>query len=178
MKVLGEMVCEECSEHFTSAASLLKHFAIHAIEAFTTIANSDLDEVRHEEKRNFIQRSIPDLHPISRHINKDFQSKLVNPLTVCEVTLNETKLQDTSLPSNINDNDKIRKYQCKYCKKRFGWSTDLKRHILIHTGERPFSCNICMSTFTRNFQLQKHISKCHKYKYDKSLRFLILNQFI
>lgn len=54
-----------------------------------------------------------------------------------------------------------KKYQCHLCSKVFGWSTDLKRHILTHTGERPFKCDACAATFTRNFLLQKHQKKIH-----------------
>lgn len=54
-----------------------------------------------------------------------------------------------------------KKYNCHLCSKVFGWSTDLKRHILVHTGERPFKCPKCSACFTRNFLLQKHKSKIH-----------------
>ncbi|XP_063232664.1 zinc finger protein 892-like isoform X2 [Bacillus rossius redtenbacheri] len=54
-----------------------------------------------------------------------------------------------------------KKYPCHLCTKTFGWSTDLKRHILTHTGERPFKCGLCRATFTRNFLLQKHEAKFH-----------------
>jgi len=54
-----------------------------------------------------------------------------------------------------------KKYPCHLCSKVFGWSTDLKRHILTHTGERPFKCDACEATFTRNFLLQKHQRKIH-----------------
>lgn len=57
-----------------------------------------------------------------------------------------------------------KKYACHLCTKVFGWSTDLKRHILVHTGERPFKCKTCHATFTRNFLLQKHQSKVHPCK--------------
>uniref|UniRef100_A0A1B6KST0 C2H2-type domain-containing protein n=1 Tax=Graphocephala atropunctata TaxID=36148 RepID=A0A1B6KST0_9HEMI len=57
-----------------------------------------------------------------------------------------------------------KKYACHLCTKVFGWSTDLKRHILVHTGERPFKCKNCQATFTRNFLLQKHQSKVHPCK--------------
>lgn len=59
-----------------------------------------------------------------------------------------------------------RKYVCHFCSKSFGWSTDLKRHILTHTGERPFKCSSCDATFTRNFLLQKHENKVHFNKAD------------
>lgn len=54
-----------------------------------------------------------------------------------------------------------KRYACNLCPKTFGWSTDLKRHHLIHTGERPFKCTMCNATFTRNFLLQKHKNKMH-----------------
>lgn len=63
---------------------------------------------------------------------------------------------------NINSKlSQKKKYPCHLCSKVFGWSTDLKRHILVHTGERPFKCKTCLASFTRNFLLQKHQSKVH-----------------
>ncbi|KAF2353996.1 Zinc finger C2H2-type [Trinorchestia longiramus] len=58
-------------------------------------------------------------------------------------------------------NSILRKYCCPHCDKRFGWSTDLKRHIIIHTGERPFKCDTCCNSFTRKFLLENHISRAH-----------------
>ncbi|XKL61449.1 hypothetical protein PGB90_008506 [Kerria lacca] len=65
--------------------------------------------------------------------------------------------------ADSNTSNKIKKrFLCHICQKTFGWTTDLKRHILIHTGERPFKCTLCFATFTRNFLLQKHKSKIHQ----------------
>ncbi|XP_042215219.1 uncharacterized protein LOC121861494 isoform X1 [Homarus americanus] len=54
-----------------------------------------------------------------------------------------------------------RKYVCCYCNRRFGWSTDLKRHVILHTGEKPFQCKICPTAFTRKFLLQNHMKRMH-----------------
>lgn len=96
-----------------------------------------------------------------------------NPLKFCVVTLEEgsekIELNDPPRKACMNPcngqtdpQQQYKKYVCTYCFKRFGWSTDLKRHILTHTGERPFQCQLCGATFTRNFLLQKHVVKLHK----------------
>ncbi|KAI5703101.1 hypothetical protein M8J75_007680 [Diaphorina citri] len=54
-----------------------------------------------------------------------------------------------------------RTYPCEKCGKVFGWPTDLKRHVLIHSGLRPFSCQHCGSSFNRSCLLKKHVSKLH-----------------
>ncbi|XP_068209571.1 uncharacterized protein [Palaemon carinicauda] len=54
-----------------------------------------------------------------------------------------------------------RRYVCCFCNRRFGWSTDLKRHVILHTGERPFQCKVCPTAFTRKFLLQNHMKRMH-----------------
>ncbi|KAJ9601049.1 hypothetical protein L9F63_000784 [Diploptera punctata] len=78
--------------------------------------------------------------------------------------LKDSDMEESTVSGNTTESSMSlkRKYQCNLCSKVFGWSTDLKRHILTHTGERPFKCKLCKATFTRNFLLQKHQSKIHK----------------
>lgn len=64
----------------------------------------------------------------------------VNPLKFCIVTMDEKQKMQSKVDQKMLENKdreingSPKKYQCTYCLKRFGWSTDLKRHILIHTG--------------------------------------------
>lgn len=42
---------------------------------------------------------------------------------------------------------------------RFRKKTTLKQHILIHTGEKRYSCTYCERSFSQSHELRTHIRK-------------------
>ena len=51
---------------------------------------------------------------------------------------------------------KMRSCQCPDCPAAFFTGSDLKRHRLIHTGEKPFVCSNCSSAFKTVNELNAH----------------------
>lgn len=54
-----------------------------------------------------------------------------------------------------------RKYLCHFCNKEFLGGNDLRKHIRIHTDERPFECNHCQARFRQGGCLKNHIASQH-----------------
>ncbi|XP_043500123.1 zinc finger protein 347-like [Polistes fuscatus] len=51
-----------------------------------------------------------------------------------------------------------KKFRCEYCDVAFSNNGQLKGHVRIHTGERPYKCDSdgCGKSFTRNEELTRH----------------------
>ena len=55
---------------------------------------------------------------------------------------------------------KRRRYQCQVCHRYLSRKGGLKRHNMIHTGERPFKCSMCDRSFTQQCHQLNH-ELCH-----------------
>ncbi|XP_063475453.1 zinc finger and BTB domain-containing protein 49 isoform X3 [Symphalangus syndactylus] len=53
-------------------------------------------------------------------------------------------------PSNLELHKRSHTGKC------FGGSGDLRRHVRTHTGEKPYTCEICTKCFTRSAVLRRH----------------------
>ena len=47
-------------------------------------------------------------------------------------------------------------FQCNECNKLFTEIRTLKKHMSIHTGEKPYTCSICKKSFAHNSSLKRH----------------------
>eukprot|EP00088_Acartia_fossae_P029761 TRINITY_DN3065_c0_g1_i15.p1 TRINITY_DN3065_c0_g1~~TRINITY_DN3065_c0_g1_i15.p1 ORF type:complete len:476 (-),score=79.44 TRINITY_DN3065_c0_g1_i15:211-1638(-) len=51
--------------------------------------------------------------------------------------------------------------KCQECNRYFPFPKDLKRHMLCHSGERPYCCDICGKTLRTKWTVQFHKERVH-----------------
>ena len=56
------------------------------------------------------------------------------------------------------------KIGCPFCSTIMGAPSNMKQHILIHTGEKPFSCAFCELKTIQKSTLEKHMRRKHSQK--------------
>ncbi|GFT80962.1 zinc finger protein [Nephila pilipes] len=58
----------------------------------------------------------------------------------------------------------VKPYVCDICQRGFKDKCNMQRHYLTHTGEKPFACDLCERRFREKAKLLKHKSRRHKNK--------------
>ncbi|XP_055547654.1 zinc finger protein 260-like isoform X2 [Wyeomyia smithii] len=52
--------------------------------------------------------------------------------------------------------------ECKFCHKKYGSSKSMASHMMIHTGEKPYKCDVCSKQYRTQSERRKHAEIEHK----------------
>lgn len=63
----------------------------------------------------------------------------------------------TQLKNHMIKHSGERNFQCTYCLKKYTRRKTLEDHIRVHTNEKRFACTICSEAFVQKYGLQQHM---------------------
>ena len=130
----GRFQCSLCSNSFTKKGNLARHYRYHT---------NDKRYKCHVCSKRFVRQECLYSHA-RKHSSKELSGA------------------DPSEGYLINKNVGLYKnHTCSYCNRSFSLSTNLRRHIRLHTGEKPYSCKFCDEKFNRDDTLKRHVQKAH-----------------
>lgn len=70
--------------------------------------------------------------------------------------------QDDSVDINQDGANASKKdHVCPFCGKSFKGKWFLNRHVMIHTGAKPFKCEFCFKGFNQKSSLKSHVVGQH-----------------
>ncbi len=59
--------------------------------------------------------------------------------------------------ADVNQKGEKRRYKCDKCDRDFNQRANLRRHQLVHSGEKPFECEQCHRRFQQQGDLKRHM---------------------
>ena len=98
------------------------------------------------------------------------ESKEKHPCPACSIILKSRRELTNHLrghnSSRSTDGSGEDEYTCGVCRKILSSASSLDRHVLVHSGERPFKCSYCEGAFTTNGNMNRHMKTAHLSKCD------------
>uniref|UniRef100_W5N302 C2H2-type domain-containing protein n=1 Tax=Lepisosteus oculatus TaxID=7918 RepID=W5N302_LEPOC len=177
--------CSVCNKSFRQAAHLKVHQRIHAKQFGGSdslqqeVTNNDFSEdhqgqnmhqswqleadsktcPQYNTNQVAVERSGDDLPELDTASESDYTNGYWSSSSPSGLFKTERKLQvhKCTFKNQTQAKSTSRSlYQCAICFKSFDSPSKLKRHYVIHTGQRPFECSVCRKTFTQSCHLKTH----------------------
>ncbi|CAH0731081.1 unnamed protein product, partial [Brenthis ino] len=141
--------CASCGIGFSSVCSFQRHLR----NSLKHVTHDQLKFICDHCKQRFADKTKLRDHIEEKHLHRTFQCPICNKPSKNRVGLEQhIRAVHKGRPNNR---------MCHHCGKGFPTKVQLESHIRTHTGERPFMCEFCPTTFSQQSNLYKHHRQVH-----------------
>ena len=135
--------CPHCGEFFRYPSAMKQHMTVHGEKQFEC-------EVCH---KYFARKD-----KLKTHLKKIHMDPATSPSEkTFSLNAHQKKHEDLAASGVSPATDRT----CPQCGKCFRYPSAMKQHMTVHTGERPFGCDVCNKTFKWKASLNAHQKMVH-----------------
>ena len=170
--------CHQCERSFTEKSRLRKHTRfVHDMIQFLCDRCTFKGKTQGDLKKHILwihegkgpQCELCDYKPtqksaMARHMalihGNGQPTKYKDPISMC-IECGETYATKVGLDKHMMVHTGEKPFSCEQCGKAFSQKVVLQQHMRTHTGEKPYSCQNCEKAFSISSALRRHALKDH-----------------
>ena len=147
--------CNDCDKSFRNKSKLAEHVnyvhkredSVHPCQFCDKTFTSDLRCKSHVKS---VHKKKTESAESSR------MSKFTSERVSCPVCQKMVISKNLSSHLHYHKQSKSRPFICQECSQTFTHASSLKRHALLHTGEKQFTCDVCGKQFIQKVAYETH----------------------